>query len=122
MTTIELRHRWQIVPAVRRWRRLAVEFRAAGYRMESHAAVNWRAGSVTFVTLAADEESLRRAAATPAHVSVVRWAIPRRRALWSGVFVLSGWSSMSGPPGGVWSTKAAVREALRRGGASGQPS
>jgi hypothetical protein len=110
VTTIRFRRWWHVDQASRRWRRLYHELLAAGYQLESRYAASRRERRITFLTTARTEDELRRAAATHAHVSLVRWTIVRRQDLWSAVYVLSGWSSMSGPPQGVWSTRAAIRE------------
>lgn len=102
VTSIVFRHPWHVGQARRRWRRLARQLTAAGFDLRSECATNRRQREVTFLSVARDEDVLRRAAGMPQHVSVVRWAISRRASLWSGVFILAGWSSMSGPPNGAW--------------------
>lgn len=110
VTTIRFRRWWQANQAARKWRRLSRELRAAGYLLESRCLVSWRERSVTFLTTSSTEDELRRAAATESHVAAVRWTIARRQDLWSAVYKLSGWSSMSGPRPGVWSDRAALQE------------
>lgn len=107
VTVIRFSRPWHADQAAQRWKRLHRELAGLGYRLESRYTVNRRKREVTFFTMARDEESLRRAAAAEAHVSAVRWAIVRRRSLWSGIFLLNGWSSMSGPHGGPWSVHEA---------------
>jgi hypothetical protein len=111
VTVIEFRHWWQAGQAARRYRRLAGTLKASGHELSTSAVAKRAARRVVLITTAADEEALRRAAATPEHVSAVRWAIPRRTDVWSGVFALRGWSSMSGPRSGNWAYRAALEEA-----------
>jgi hypothetical protein len=108
VTVIEFRHWWQAGQAARRYRRLAARLSASGHDLSTSWVTNRGARRVMLITAAADEETLRRAAATPEHVSAVRWAIKRRTDIWSGVFALRGWSSMSGPSAGNWSYRAAL--------------
>ena len=110
MTIIKLRRRLDVGLAVRKYRGLVKAFTLKGYQLDALSVARWRSREVMFVTVARGEEELRRAAAEPAHIAVVRWVIPRRVKLWSGVFALQGWSSMSGPPEGVWSDRAALRQ------------
>jgi hypothetical protein len=115
ITTIQVRHWWQMRGVASRWKRLVREFAAAGYRFESRVVTRLRSREVMLVTLAAREDDLRRAAASRSHVDAVRWTIPRRRKLWSAVYALDGWSSMSGPLEGSWSIRP-LRQRPARGG------
>ena len=120
VTAIRFRHWWQAGLARRRYRSMARRLAARGYELDTACAVQWAARRVLLVTSAGSEEDLRRAASEREHIAAVRWAIPRRVELWSGVFALQGWSSMSGPPAGVWSDRAALREAGGPAGAAGR--
>lgn len=111
ITTFRVRHWWQLRGVVSRWKRLGREFAQAQYRIESRIVTRLRSCEVMIVTLAASEDDLRRAAASPRHVEAVRWTIPRRRSLWSAVYSLTGWSSMSGRAEGSWSIRSAVLRA-----------
>ncbi len=110
VTIIKLRHRLDVGRAVRKYRGLVKALALRGYQLNAVSVVRWRSREVVFVTVAHGEEELRRAAAEPQHIAAVRWVIPRRVHIWSGVFALQGWSSMSGPPEGVWSDRAALRQ------------
>lgn len=110
VTTIRFRRWWQVDQAATRWRRLYRQLLTDGYQIESRSLTNRKEHTVTFLTTAWTEDELRRAAATHAHVSLVRWTIVRHKDLWSAVYLLAGWSSMSGPPQGGWSDRAALRE------------
>jgi hypothetical protein len=110
VTVIEFRHWWQAAQAARRYRSLAVALSRDGHELSTSSVTQRRARRVMLVTVAPGEDALRRAAATSEHVSAVRWVIPRRTDVWSGVFALSGWSSMSGPSTGSWAYRAALRD------------
>ena len=107
ITIITFRHRWHVYGALRRWRSLNKELLSTGHMLDSRPAPNWSRRRLTFTTFAADAETLRRAAASTSHVATVRWTIPRCVSVWSAVFTLSGWSSMSGAYSGVWSDREA---------------
>jgi hypothetical protein len=100
VTVIRLARPWHVGLARRRWKRLYRELSGLAGPVESRCVASWREREVVIITMAPDEDVLRRLAGTAAHVSAVRWTIARRRAIWSGMFTLSGWSSMSGPHGG----------------------
>ena len=105
VTTIAFRRWWHVPAARRHWVRLTAELAAAGVQVDSAAATSWRRRQITITTLAVDERTLHDAAACDRHVQLVRWTISRRRSLWSAVYTLSGWSSMSGPPTGSWALR-----------------
>jgi hypothetical protein len=109
VTIIKMRRWLDVGLAVRKYRGLVKALASKGYQLDALAVARWRSREVVFVTMARSQEELRRAAAEPAHIAAVRWVIPRRVKIWSGVFALQGWSSMSGPPDGVWSDRAARR-------------
>lgn len=105
VTTITFRHWWHVPAARRHWIRLTAELAASGLEVDSAAATSWRRRQITITTLAADERTLHDAAARERHIQLVRWTISRRRSLWSAVYTLSGWFSMSGPPMGSWALR-----------------
>ena len=109
VTIITVRRKLDVGLAVRKYRGLVKALASRGYQLNAVSVARWRSREVVFVTVAGGEEELRRAAAEPEHIAAVRWVIPRRVKIWSGVFALQGWSSMSGPPDGVWSDRAARR-------------
>jgi hypothetical protein len=106
VTRIEFRYCRHVFQAARKFRLLSSQLNTAGFDLDSQCITNYRQCRVTFLTLAPDEETLRRAACTTQHVSVVRWTIARRRRIWSGVFLLAGWSSMSGAADNAWTYRA----------------
>jgi hypothetical protein len=106
VTTIEFRRRWYVFRASQKFRRLSGQLRAIVPGLDSTCVASYRSRRVTFFTLAPDEDVLGRAASTGQHVCAVRWTIPRRRRIWSAVYRIAGWSSMSGPPDGAWTAGA----------------
>lgn len=90
--------RWAVVPgAIRRFRRL----RRIGRKqipgfVDAHIRVRGGA-TVFFVSLWQDELALMQFTTLEAHVNAVRWSIRKKGRVWSGVFRLSGTSSMSQP-------------------------
>src|ERR1700730_8506336 len=100
VTIITMRRWIDVGLAVRKYRGLVKELASKGYQLNAVSVARWRAREGVFVTVARGEEELRRAAAERVHIAAVRWVIPRRVKIWSGVFALQGWSSMSGPPDG----------------------
>ena len=115
ITTISFRHWWQVGPAHRRWRAMTGEFRESGYDIRSMFTCSRYRRTITIVSLVREESVLRAATGTARHVEAVRWSIPRKSQLWSAVFELRGWSSMSGPPEGAWSHVSATRPVRRTG-------
>ena len=90
--------KWRSVPgAIRRFRRLQ---RLGGKEIpglvEAHVRVG-RGATVTIVSLWQDELALIRFTTLEAHVQAVRWTISHKGEVWSGVFRLTGTSSMSVP-------------------------
>jgi hypothetical protein len=89
---------WRSVPgAMLRFRRLA----RAGRRevpglVDTHLRIR-RGPTLFFFSLWRDELSLIQFTTLGAHVKAVRWMIDQRGEVWSGVFRLSGTSSMSKP-------------------------
>ncbi|HET6209927.1 MAG TPA: hypothetical protein VFD94_06075 [Jatrophihabitans sp.] len=109
ITTLSFRHWWQVGSAHRRWRAMTAEFASSGHDIRSMFTCSRRRRSITIVSMVREESVLRAATGTIRHVEAVRWSIPRKTRLWSAVFELSGWSSMSGPPDGAWSHVSATR-------------
>jgi hypothetical protein len=97
VTRIEL-GRWWVLPwAIRRFRRL----RRIGRReipglVEAHFRIG-RGATLMFISVWRDELSLVQFTTLEAHVNAVRWTIRQRGQVWSGVFRLTGTSSMSKP-------------------------
>lgn len=88
------------------FRRISSQLRATMPRLDSTCVTCYRSRRITFFTLAPDEDILRRAASTGQHIRAVRWTIARRRRIFSAVYRVAGWSSMSGPPDGAWADAA----------------
>jgi hypothetical protein len=90
--------RWRSIPgALLRFRRL----RRAGRRevpglVDAHFRV-CRGATLMFFSVWQDELSLLQFTTLEAHVNAVRWTIRHRGEVWSGVFRLTGTSSMSKP-------------------------
>ena len=97
VTRIEL-GRWRALPgAIRRFRRL----RRIGRReipglVDAHFRIG-KGPTLMFFSVWRDELSLVQFTTLEAHVNAVRWTIRQRGQVWSGVFRLSGTSSMSKP-------------------------
>jgi hypothetical protein len=90
--------KWRSVPgAIRRFRRLQrLGRKEIPGLVEAHVRVG-RGATVTIVSLWQDELALLRFTSLEAHVQAVRWAIRHKGEVWSGVFRLTGTSSMSVP-------------------------
>jgi hypothetical protein len=90
--------RWRSLPgAIRQFRRL----RRIGKReipglMEAHLRIRGGA-TLLFFSVWQDELSLLQFTTLEPHVNAVRWTIRHRGEVWSGVFRLTGTSSMSKP-------------------------
>jgi hypothetical protein len=89
---------WRALPgALRRFRRL----RRIGRReipgvVDAHVRVG-KGATVMFFSVWQDELSLLQFTTLEAHVNAVRWTIRHKGRVWSGVFRLTGTSSMSKP-------------------------
>jgi heme-degrading monooxygenase HmoA len=110
--------RWRALPgAIRRFRRL----RRIGRKeipgfVDAHLRIRGGA-TLFFVSLWEDELALLRFTTMEDHVKAVRWTIKNRGEVWSGVFRLSGTSSMSKPWIGTirhWEPLAPVRAGQSR--------
>ena len=90
--------RWRSVPAaIRRFRRLQrLGRKTIPGLVEAHVRVG-KGATVTIVSLWQDELALIRFTTLEAHVQAVRWTIRHKGQVWSGVFRLTGTSSMSVP-------------------------
>jgi hypothetical protein len=90
--------KWRSLPgAILRFRRL----RRLGHRtvpglLEAHLRIRGNA-TLMFVSVWQDELSLLQFTTLEEHVQAVRWTIRKRGRIWSGVFRLTGTSSMSKP-------------------------
>jgi len=88
---------WSLPGAVLRFRRL----RRTGRRtipglIDAHLRIRSNA-TLMFVSLWQDELALLQFTTLEAHVNAVRWTIRKEGQIWSGVFRLTGTSSMSKP-------------------------
>jgi hypothetical protein len=88
---------WSLPGAVRRFRRL----RRRGLRtipglLDVHLRIRRNATLMIF-SLWQDELALLQFTTLEAHVNAVRWTIRKEGKIWSGVFRLTGTSSMSKP-------------------------
>jgi hypothetical protein len=105
--------RWRSLPgAIRRFRRLRRIARKEiqGF-VDAHIRLRGDA-TLIFVSLWQDEVALIRFTTLEAHVNAVRWTIRNKGEVWSGVFRLTGTSSMSKPWIGTirhWEPLAPVR-------------
>jgi hypothetical protein len=90
--------RWRSLPgAILRFRRLRrIGRRTIPGLVDAHLRLQGGA-AVMFISLWQDELSLLQFTTLEAHVDAVRWAIRKKGQVWSGVFRLTGTSSMSGP-------------------------
>jgi hypothetical protein len=90
--------RWRSVPgAIRRFRRLQrLGRKEIPGLVDAHVRVG-RGATVTITSLWQDELALIRFTTLEAHVQAVRWTIRHQGQVWSGVFRLTGTSSMSVP-------------------------
>jgi hypothetical protein len=89
---------WRSVPgAIRRFRRLQrLGRKEIPGLVDAHVRVG-RGATVTITSLWQDELALIRFTTLEAHVQAVRWTIRHKGQVWSGVFRLTGTSSMSVP-------------------------
>jgi len=112
ITRIEFPSWLPVLGALRRFRRL----RRLGHRtvpglVDSHVRIRGGA-TVLFYSLWETELALIQFTTLTAHVKAVRWMIDKRGRVWSGVFRLTGTSSMSKPWIGTirhWEPLAPVR-------------
>ena len=97
ITRIEFPSWLPVLGALRRFRRL----RRLGHRtvpglVDSHVRIRGGA-TLLFYSLWETELALIQFTTLTAHVKAVRWMIDKRGRVWSGVFRLTGTSSMSKP-------------------------
>jgi hypothetical protein len=94
-----------------------LRFRTVPGLVETHVRVR-RGATVLFFSLWENELALIQFTTLTAHVKAVRWMIDKRGRVWSGVFRLTGTSSMSKPWVGTirhWEPLAGIDErAVRR--------
>lgn len=90
--------RWRSLPgALRRFRRLRrIGRRTIPGLVDVHLRVG-RNATLMIVSLWQDELALLQFTTLEAHVNAVRWTIRKRGGVWSGIFRLTGTSSMSRP-------------------------
>lgn len=105
--------RWRALPgAILRFRRLhRIGRRTVPGLVDAHVRVRGGA-TLLIVSLWQDELALLRFTTLEAHVKAVRWTIRNKGQVWSGIFRLTGTSSMSKPWIGTirhWEPLAPVR-------------
>ena len=90
--------RWRSLPgAILRFRRLRrIGRRTIPGLVDAHLRVRGDA-TLMFISLWQDELALLRFTTLDAHVNAVRWSIRKNGQVWSGIFRLTGTSSMSKP-------------------------
>ena len=90
--------RWRVVPAaILRFRRLhRIGRKTIPGLVDAHIRVRGSA-TVLISSLWQDELALLQFTTLDAHVNAVRWTIRQKGQVWSGVFRLTGTSSMSKP-------------------------
>jgi hypothetical protein len=90
--------RWRSIPgALRLFRRLRkIARKEVPGLVEAHFRVS-KGATLMFFSVWRDELSLLQFTTLEAHVNAVRWTIRHRGQVWSGVFRLTGTSSMSKP-------------------------
>ncbi len=97
VTKITFGRWWSVPGAVRRFRRLRrIARRTIPGLVDVQLRVH-RDASVTIISLWRDELALLQFTTLDAHSNAVRWAIRKKGQVWSGVFRLTGTSSMSKP-------------------------
>ena len=88
---------WSLLGAIRRFRRLRrIGRRSIPGLLEAHLRIRKNA-TLMFISLWQDELALLQFTTLDAHSNVVRWTIRKEGQIWSGVFRLTGTSSMSKP-------------------------
>lgn|GEM_PF-2078065 len=95
VTRIGFERRRSLPGAIRRFRALrrVARKQIEGF-VDAHLRVR-RPATLVFVSIWRDERALVRFTTLDQHVEAVRWTIRRRGRVWSGLFRLSGTSSMS---------------------------
>ena len=90
--------RWRAIPgALLTFRRLRrIGRREVPGLVEAHFRIH-KGATLMFFSVWKDELSLLQFTTLEAHVNAVRWTIRHRGEVWSGVFRLTGTSSMSKP-------------------------
>jgi hypothetical protein len=97
VTRIAFGRWWALPGAIRRFRRLRrIGCKTIPGFVDAHLRVRGGA-TLFFVSLWQDELALLQFTTLEAHVSAVRWTIRHKGEVWSGVFRLTGTSSMSKP-------------------------
>jgi hypothetical protein len=88
---------WSLLGAVVRFRRLRrIGRRSIPGLLDAHFRIGGKA-TLMFFSLWQDELSLVQFTTLESHVNAVRWTIGKNGQIWSGVFRLTGTSSMSRP-------------------------
>lgn len=112
VTRITFGRWWALPGAIRRFRRLhRIGRKTVPGLVDAHVRVR-RGRALLIVSLWQDELALMRFTTLEAHVNAVRWTIRNKGEVWSGVFRLTGTSSMSKPWIGTirhWEPLAPVR-------------
>jgi hypothetical protein len=90
--------KWRSLPgAVRRFRKLnRIGHRQIPGLVEAHVRIR-RGATLLIVSIWENELALIQFTTLDAHVNAVRWTIDKKGEIWSGVFRLTGTSSMSKP-------------------------
>jgi hypothetical protein len=97
VTKISFRTWWSLPGALLRFRRLRrIGRRTIPGLVEVHVRVRRRA-TLIIVSVWQNELALLQFTTLEAHVNAVRWTIRKQGEIWSGVFRLTGTSSMSKP-------------------------
>lgn len=97
VTKITFRRWWSLPGAILRFRRLRrIGRRTIPGLLEAHLHIG-RKATLMFVSLWQDELALLQFTTLEPHVNAVRWTIRKEGQVWSGVFRLTGTSSMSKP-------------------------
>ena len=97
VTRITFGRWWALPGAIRRFRRLRrIGRKTVPGFVDAHLRVRGGA-TLLFFSLWQDELALMQFTTLEAHVNAVRWTIRKRGEVWSGIFRLTGTSSMSKP-------------------------
>ena len=97
VTRITFASWWSLPGAVLRFRRLRrIGRRTIPGLLDAHLRIR-RDATLMIISLWQDELALLQFTTLGAHVDAVRWTIRKKGRVWSGVFRLTGTSSMSKP-------------------------
>ena len=97
VTRITFGNWWSLLGAIRRFRQLRrIGRRTVPGLLEAHLRIRSNA-TLMFISLWQNELALLQFTTLDAHSNAVRWTIRKEGQVWSGVFRLTGTSSMSKP-------------------------